>query len=163
MPKDLFAEKPAPKDLFAKEPSKPLTLKDASNVALDFMSGVNEGVVSLLDMPIDAVNAVLQLSGMESRVPSLKSSDIVQQGITGGFIEDPNLSQAVKMAGSFSAPAPPIAALSKVSGVSDDAIRMIDQGADLAPVAGRSREIAGELIKNPSNPELAQYQLASRS
>ena len=55
-----------------------------ADALLEVAAGVNRGAIQLADIPADIANAVLQLSGSDTRVPKLANQPIVQQGIQGG-------------------------------------------------------------------------------
>jgi len=71
----------------------------------EFAAAVNRGAINILDfLGPEQINAALQLAGSEARVPTLKGQPIVQEAITGEFM-DPGLArQAVRTAGEFVAP-----------------------------------------------------------
>jgi len=71
----------------------------------EFASAVNRGVVNILDfVGPEQINNVLQLIGSKSRVPTLKEQPIVQEAITGEFMEPGLARQAVRTAGEFVGP-----------------------------------------------------------
>ena len=71
----------------------------------EFTSAVNRGAVNLLDfIGPEQVNNILQLMGSESRVPTLGEQPIVQEAVTGEFMEPGLARQAVRTAGEFVAP-----------------------------------------------------------
>lgn len=71
--------------------------------ALEFMAGVNRAAVDLIDfLGPDQINAILQLSGSETRVPTLGEQEIIQEGTRGGFVESPIAREALQKAGEFS-------------------------------------------------------------
>lgn len=71
----------------------------------EFASAVNRGAVNLLDfLGPEQINAALQLAGSEARVPTLGEQPIVQEAITGEFMEPGLARQAVRTAGEFVAP-----------------------------------------------------------
>ena len=59
-----------------------------TDVPLEFMAGANKAVLEGLDfLGPDQVNAVLQMSGSEKRVPTLAESRIGRQASQGGFMQ----------------------------------------------------------------------------
>lgn len=59
------------------------------NVPLEAMAGFNQGAVDLAEfLTTDPINAALELSGSETRVPGIGDSDLVQSGTRGRFMED---------------------------------------------------------------------------
>lgn len=129
----------------------PAALRDT---ALELAAGVNRGVVSIADIPADIANAVLQLSGAETRVPRLREQEFVQQATAGGFLEDPAARQAIGLAGEFLAPAPPVAALARqVRGV-----QAADEFANLFTAQSPTKQsIAKKLAEDPANKNFVKF------
>ncbi len=72
----------------------------------EFAAAVNRGAINILDfLGPEQINAALQLAGSEARVPTLGEQPIVQEAITGEFMEPGLARQAVRTAGEFVAPA----------------------------------------------------------
>lgn len=79
-------------------------LKDASDVALEGMAGANRVALQLLDfLGPDQINAVLQLSGSDKRVPTLYESDIGQKGAKGEFMDPGVARDIVRTSSEFAA------------------------------------------------------------
>lgn len=130
------------------------------DAALEIMAGVNRGAISMADLPAGFVNAIMQLSGSDARVPTIGGTEIGQAATAGGFIENPAARQALGTLGEFLTPAPPIAALSKT----DDAIRLADDllgtADDIAakiPQSATKKAIAQKIKDNPSSIEVGKF------
>lgn len=59
-----------------------------TDIPLEFMAGTNKAVLETLDfLGPDQVNAILQLTGSDKRVPTFSESKIGQMGSVGGFMQ----------------------------------------------------------------------------
>jgi len=151
----------------------PSLLGQAADVGLEFAAGVNRGVAGLVDFAASPVNAALQLAGADAQIPSV--TEALAPATAGGFVEDPTVRQVAGMAGEFSAPAPPIAALSrggddafelagdllttgtpitKVPGQQPTAIDRIKQAIPQSPT---KQKIAEKIKAEPGNVEVGKY------
>jgi hypothetical protein len=73
------------------------------NTGLEFAAGVNRSALGLLDfLGPDQINALLEVSGSEKRVPTLSGSEIGKQATTGGFLEEGLARDIVSAAGEVS-------------------------------------------------------------
>ena len=135
-------------------------LGDLGNAALEIMAGVNRGALSLADLPAGFANAILQLSGTDTRVPTLMGSEAGQAGAGGGFVEDPVARQALGMAGEFLSPGLPVKALSGVDDVTrlaDDLISVSDDVGKAIPQSAAKQAIAQKIKDNPGSIEVGKY------
>lgn len=103
-------------------------LETGFNTVAELAAAVNRGVVNVADLPANFVNAVLQVSGSDARIPLIGDQPTVQKGTTGMFMEQGTARDIVRTGGEFAAPVPPImqAAKSIKRGVSaaDDVAKM---------------------------------------
>ena len=77
----------------------------ALNLAAEFMAGVNRGATDTLNfLGPDQVNAVLQLSGSQKRIPTFDDIPGVAAATQGGFMEDGTAKDIVRTAGEFTSP-----------------------------------------------------------
>lgn len=142
----------------------------ARDTALEFMAGVNRGALSLFDIPSDIANAVLELSGSDVRAPTLREQELISQGISGGFLQDPTARQAVGMLGEFVAPAPPVGAASRGIDLAADlpspsALRAVEQGFDpVNPIvesftrqSATKKKIAQKILEEPQSTEVVKF------
>lgn len=110
-------------------------LDTVRGAALDFMAGVNRGVIDLVDIPAEVINAATQLAGYDPKIPRLKDQPLIQEGTRGGFSDIPEVAQAAGLAGEFAAPGVSIGA-SRASGIVDVAAdAAVPQGARAAQFA----------------------------
>jgi hypothetical protein len=81
------------------EPAKQGSITD---VPLEFMAGANNAVLEGLDfLGPDQVNAVLQMSGSEKRVPTLSGSRLGREASQGGFMQPGTGRDITRAAGSM--------------------------------------------------------------
>ena len=128
----------------------------------EFTSAVNRGAVNLLDfIGPEQVNNILQLMGSESRVPTLGEQPIVQEAITGEFMEPGFARQAVRTAGEFVGPGAAVgqtirtaaAQIPKVAPVAQTVAQRVTQAAaapalpeaTAAALAGAGSEVGAEV------------------
>jgi hypothetical protein len=86
---EIFASIPAPEE-------KGL-LGKAGDVALEGMAAVNRGATNLADFAASPVNAALELSGSDARIPSLTQA--ASAGTTGNFMQDGITKEIVRKGG----------------------------------------------------------------
>ena len=140
----------------------------ARDTALEFMSGVNRGALSLFDIPSDIANAVLELSGSEVRAPTLREQELISQGISGGFLQNPLAAQAVGMIGEFVAPAPAVAAKAETLAdalPSPSVLGAVDQGLDpieavvqtFTQQSPTKQKIAQKILQEPQSTEVVKF------
>lgn len=73
----------------ARTPEEESVASMAGDAALEFMAGVNQGVVDIIDfLGPDQINAALQLMGSDKRIPTLGEQPTVQSGTRGGFVDE---------------------------------------------------------------------------
>ena len=128
----------------------------------EFASAVNRGAINLLDfLGPEQINAALQLAGSETRVPTLGEQPIVQEAITGEFMEPGLTRQAIRTAGEFVAPAGAVGAtirgaaaqIPKVAPVAQTVAQRVTQAAaapalpeaTAAALAGAGSEVGAEV------------------
>jgi len=164
------AQPPQPEGLTPQQP-QPEEISPAGQAILDvpggaaiseFTSAVNRGAINLLDfMGPEQINNVLQLMGSESRVPTLGEQPIVQEAITGEFMQPGLARQAVRTAGEFVAPAGAIGAtirgaaaqIPKVAPIAQTVAQRVTQAAAApalpeatgAALAGAGSEVGAEV------------------
>jgi len=133
--------------------SDPVNLDLARKAALEVIAGFNRGALSVADIPADIANAALQLAGSDLRVPTLKGSAIGKAGAGGGFVQDPNLRQALGLLGEFTTPAAPIGVAAKTgaTGAVDDIAR------SFTAQSPAKQKIAETLAADPANKKLAEF------
>ncbi len=124
--------------------------EDIKNAALEFISGVNRGVLSIADAPAEIANAVLQLSGAESRVPLLREQELLQSGSVGGFLPEGIPRQVFATAGEFAAPGLPIKA-AQGSQVLDDVATA------LASQSGVKQKIGQKILEGSTDSSVAKF------
>lgn len=113
MAKDLFAseEQQGPRDLFSGEPEGQQgvmpgfnrTMREAIPAVSEAMAAVNRGAVNVLDfLTTDQINAILELSGSEKRIPSFE--EMTAPATAGGLMEEGLARDIVRGAGEALAP-----------------------------------------------------------
>lgn len=118
----------------------------------EFASAVNRGAINLLDfIGPEQINNVLQLMGSESRVPTLGEQPIVQEAITGEFMEPGLARQAVRTAGEFVAPAGAVGATIRGAAA---------QIPKVAPIAQTVAQRVTQAAATPALPEVTGAALA---
>ncbi len=79
-------------------------MQDVGNVALEVISGINQGVIDVADIPADILNAVFEIMDSEIRVPRLGDQPLIQQGTQGGYMEPGVGRQVARTLGEFGSP-----------------------------------------------------------
>jgi len=103
--------------------------KYTPDVVLEAMAAVNRGAVDMADLPATLGNAVLELSGSDQRIPTIKGSALGKAATTGGYMEEGLGRDIVMAAGELAAPTPPIVAAGKVGS------KLLTSADDLAKAA----------------------------
>ena len=79
--------------------------KQLKSTMLEGMAGVNRGLVDTLNfVGPDQVNAVLQLSGSDNRIPTFSDIPGVQQATQGGYMEPGTARDVVRTGSEFLSP-----------------------------------------------------------
>lgn len=132
-------------------PTDSSAIDTLGNAALEVISGVNRGALSVADIPSDIVNAVSQIAGSDFRAPTFRGTELGRQATTGGFIEDPTARQILGTVGEFAAPGIPVGMFAKSRGA---------QTSGASALQAQGDDVARELIQTPASPNVATKVLA---
>lgn len=143
--------------------SQPQIGQDALNVLGEFAASANRSVTEFIDfLGPDTANAILQLAGSESRVPTLTSA-LEQTGIRGGFMQPGVARDVTRAAGAL---VPVAASMAPVQGrnLANNAVDMAEEflGVGSAKITEPVRQVAASVSDTVQNALPSKAKQAAR-